>query len=170
MGSLPWAGRPSSHLLPDAGSYTEGFHPRNVHARAGPQRKAIWYCSLSPPRFCVPSGGSECPVCCREQSQFQGQAEGPEDPRPRPPALFPLRKRAPTLAPTPHPPIPQAPFSDLATHPGLTLSCKAGAQHVHGMHREGGHTGGQAAAQEVHGEVAGIAHAGPVHQLGQHFK
>ena len=62
------------------------------------------------------------------------------------------------------------PFSDLATHPGLTLSCKAGAQHVHGMHSEGGHAGGQAAAQKVHGEVAGIAHAGPVYQLGQHFK
>lgn len=37
-----------------------------------------------------------------------------------------------------------------ATHLGLTLSCKAGAQDVHGMHGEGGCAGRQAAAHEVH--------------------
>lgn len=63
-----------------------------------------------------------------------------------------------------------SPFSGPATHLGLTLSCKAGAQDVHRMNGEGGHAGRQATADKVHGEVAGVAHAGSVYQLGQHFK
>lgn len=62
------------------------------------------------------------------------------------------------------------PRSSPATHLGLTLSGKASAQHVHGLHGQGGGAGRQAATHKVHGEVAGIVRGGSVHQLGQQLE